>query len=910
MQKRKNDLMIPIIIFFVGVLALIILFKNADDKIGVSNNPAGLTAGEITQDRTLGQSFLSPYDGMSSFSVLFATYGRENTSNVVVQLYDKTENDKLIYSNSLSAAELLDNTFVEFYLPETLDSENHIYEITVSCDGVRENGITIWGSSNDGYKDGELYVNGMPYNMDIAFKVSYDKDEYFGKINTVVLILLALVFLCLILVGRLGRVHKKLFDVIMYLMSAITLAIIMGILYSYYILGDYGLSAVFESDSIIRICLLMIPSFFIVCHVGIRHDVLYDFIFRKRWIIAVGIFIFLVSCKINMSSVSMFSYYIQPDIETSFSKPLIGKERPIRSDEWLVDTPTKISASYSNYEKYNDLIRGTKNFNIAATGLYKGYSALSNIFNFGYYLFGVEYGLSFYWCGLFIMAFMVSFELALILSKGNRLLALFGGCLIALSSYCLWWSVVPYIISVQGIIVCAYYYFEIQSYTKKLILALGVALAGAHYICRLYPAWQVPLAYILISFLIWIIVRNIEKIRKFNKYDWGIVSVAVIFMLSIVGAYFYDNSHYFGAVLQTVYPGSRFMVGGYSLDKLGYYFQSLLYPIKNIGNSSEASVFFSLFPLPVLLGLYVFIWQIIEKIRKKSSEIDLLNMIMLFPTLFLLIYCTFGFTDWLAKYSLMSYSMGERAVDFLGLLSVYYLIRLLGQDKKKYKLPLWIAAGATLVNILVCIDISERYFKGYIDIKYTAIVSIVVFGLGVILLGRGSELIEKIVIITTTVIVGISGLSILPLNRGAESLLQKPASEVVRQISNEDPSAKWIGYNNFITGQFVIANGGSCISSINYLPNMELWTALDPEGNYNEIYNRYHHVTINFTAEPTSFRLLQADSIEVRLSYEDIEKTEAKYIFSLEHIYEDSTAIDLELIYHQSNVYIYRIVYL
>ncbi len=47
MQKRKNDLMIPIIIFFVGVLALIILFKNADDKIGVSNNPAGLTAGEL-----------------------------------------------------------------------------------------------------------------------------------------------------------------------------------------------------------------------------------------------------------------------------------------------------------------------------------------------------------------------------------------------------------------------------------------------------------------------------------------------------------------------------------------------------------------------------------------------------------------------------------------------------------------------------------------------------------------------------------------------------------------------------------------------------------------------------------------------------------------------------------------------
>ena len=34
---------------------------------------------------------------------------------------------------------------------------------------------------------------------------------------------------------------------------------------------------------------------------------------------------------------------------TEFNQPLFGRARPIRSDEWLVSTPWKISASYSNY---------------------------------------------------------------------------------------------------------------------------------------------------------------------------------------------------------------------------------------------------------------------------------------------------------------------------------------------------------------------------------------------------------------------------------------------------------------------------------------------------------------------------------------------------------------------------------
>ncbi len=907
----KTVLTVPTIIATMLLIILIMLYTNERSAVSVINEPGGLTVGGIRDGVDIRQSFVSPCNGLNGFSIMFATYARNNAGNVTVQLYDKTDNYKMIYAESFLASQLLDNTYRDFQIDVQPDSENHQYEIVVSSDADIENSITIWGNSNDSYAEGEAFTNDLPLDMDISFIVRYSRSVHGKDINLIVFILICLIFICHIFfkMGIDKFKRKRLAAAADCFVSSLFMTLAMGILYSFYIQDRNGLRDILGLDSFIRMALLFPISVFINCHVVVPIAKLYDYVFRNRWLIVLGVFVFLMLFKINLSNSSMFDFYIQPGMGTEFNQPLFGRARPIRSDEWLVSTPWKISASYSNYGRYNNILRGALNHNISATGLFKGYSALSNLFNFGYYLFGTEYGMSWQWIGMFLMSFMLSFELSLILSKGNRLIALLGGCLISLSSFSLWWSIMSYIISFQGVIVCAYYFFAVKTYRKKCILALGVALSGAYYICALYPAWQVPMAYLLIAFIVWLAVDNFSKIKKFNKTDWGIITAAFAFMVSVVLVYLYDNREYSEAVLNTVYPGKRFGQGGWSLSKLSYYIQSLLYPVRDIGNNSEAGVFFNLFPIPMLWGFYIFVRQLIDKRKDNSSKIDILNATMLIPTLFLTIYCTVGFPDWLAKCSLMSYSVEQRAVDILGLVNIYFIIRLINNDFKKYKLPFWIGAILLIANISVNINSCLKSFGQYMDYIYLGIIAIIVFGFGIILLCQLPDEIRKVAVGAVITIVGLSGLTVLPLARGVDSVLKKPASYAIQQIVNEHPDAKWIGYD-FISAQFVVANGGPCISSVNYIPNMKLWEALDPVGKYNEIYNRYSHISVSFTSEPTSFSLIAPDHIQLSLSFEDIEKTETKYIFSLTPIYEETDIVDFELLYQEGNVYIYEIIYL
>ena len=102
-------------------------------------------------------------------------------------------------------------------------------------------------------------------------------------------------------------------------------------------------------------------------------------------------------------------------------------------------------------------------------------------------------------------------------------------------------------------------------------------------------------------------------------------------------------------------------------------------------------------------------------------------------------------------------------------------------------------------------------------------------------------------------------------------------------------------------------NGVPTINSTNTYPNLELWRKLDPAGNYEDIYNRYAHVSVEFTEEDTSFELLYTDSILLKLSYKDFRKTGVKYIVSLEELASDQEETELEEIYNEYGTYIYQV---
>lgn len=87
---------------------------------------------------------------------------------------------------------------------------------------------------------------------------------------------------------------------------------------------------------------------------------------------------------------------------------------------------------------------------------------------------------------------------------------------------------------------------------------------------------------------------------------------------------------------------------------------------------------------------------------------------------------------------------------------------------------------------------------------------------------------------------------------------------------------------------------------------MELWHKLDKDGEYEDIYNRYSHVQVEFTNDETSFKLLTPDYFTLFLNINDLEKLNVDYILSDYNIKWYASEIS-KCIYHEGGLYIYKL---
>lgn len=121
---------------------------------------------------------------------------------------------------------------------------------------------------------------------------------------------------------------------------------------------------------------------------------IFDFIYDKRYIIALVLFAIIVILELSGSSIGMYADGIQPSYQERDYRPLLGKARAIRSDEWNVNTPLGVSQAIdddSKFAYYNDNLRGTTTemFSIAATPV-ADILVLAKPFFIGFLIFGAE----------------------------------------------------------------------------------------------------------------------------------------------------------------------------------------------------------------------------------------------------------------------------------------------------------------------------------------------------------------------------------------------------------------------------------------------------------------------------------------------------------------------------------------
>lgn len=137
----------------------------------LSQEIAGVAAGEMYGPITMGQSFISPRNGLYGIDILLATYNRRNDRDIVFHLRHAPGEDDLV-TIRFNASEVEDNAFFAFTFPPIPDSGGqNFYFFLESPDSEPGNAITVWGVTENVYPEGKSYRNHRRTGGEVAFRI-------------------------------------------------------------------------------------------------------------------------------------------------------------------------------------------------------------------------------------------------------------------------------------------------------------------------------------------------------------------------------------------------------------------------------------------------------------------------------------------------------------------------------------------------------------------------------------------------------------------------------------------------------------------------------------------------------------------------------------------------------------------
>lgn len=633
-----------------------------------------------------------------------------------------------------------------------------------------------------------------------------------------------------------------------------------------------------------------------------------DFALKFRWLIALVIFIVCVSLRLHGSSIAIYNNYFptQTDSEEAQDYYIMGKERQIRSDEWAVHTPVYFSQYYNDYNmKSNQMSISATNMVLDYYAPVKDITIIGKPFSWGYIMFGNEIGLSWYWCGMMIIMFMAAFEMFMILTKKNVRLSIVGMFMIGLSPVMQWWFV-PHItivfIYAMGLFDLGYYFFTAKTVWFKWFTTLLASLAVIGFALSIFPSCQLITALIVIALLIGCLIRDREDIT-FTAGQWYRIGVAVLIAGGTLGYYILRYWKDILWVMNSVYPGKRISVGGTNkLYDLFTDLTSMYLPYKDTENNSEIASYIHFAPIFILLFP-----RISRFLKDKKDRNELVGKILYIILLVQIVFMCAGFNENLSKITLFKYvnrmklSYGWTAVIF-SIWSFYVILKYNGIFKR-WEMFLY----PTLYGLIYCTFIDKTLLE-YLPVQYE-IVEIALFVLVLILAMLKSEKIMSYLLIG---IMCVAGLAVNPLCRGTAPITNHPISKFIQEKSESEPDARWMTSDSpFYVGNFIMANGAKVIGATNFYEDEGRWDIFDPDGRYDDVYNRYSNQSLTVVDKKTSVDLVSVDLININVNPDDIKKIDVKYIVSpaqLEDILEKYDIVS-EVVFEQDGYKIYQLSY-
>lgn len=652
-----------------------------------------------------------------------------------------------------------------------------------------------------------------------------------------------------------------------------------------------------------------------------------EWLLLHRRAIALALLAILVLLEISGSSLALWG----PNLgEQPFNGTLFGLPRTIRSDEWLVFTPFSLAQGVTGNEAISSVIRGG---GTDVTMVYAQPSwSLATAFRpflWGYLVLGTARGLSFFWCARALALVLVTYDCMTLLCDGRRRLAAYASLLVAFAPLVEWWFAVngtaELFVFGQGLVLSLHYLLRAPSTARRWAWSALLGWLLGCYALIFYPAWQVPLVYVFGAMGIAVLMTWLRQTPKKQRPRARSVLVPALvcaaLAIAAVALCLVQSWDALQATMSSAYPGQRLEVGGglqSLLPDTVTPLLSALWPEAYPMNVCTSMAFFALFPL----GLVAAVAQVVRGVRNRAHDPFLVALLCAYAILGA--YGILGFDPMLARLTLLSNVPTGRLPMATGYLDVALLARSLavaplaagqeaqvttpgalahdaatgrahaGKQLRRGGFALVFALRLALMASLVALGVmvAQRHAPELMGIEASVALAVM---LTICLLplalpreatahaagGRDAWLLGSAALVV------VCSLCVNPIQRGVDALTQSSLLSQAKQAAQEEPEALWLT-DHSVMGQALITAGIPTITCVNVYPNLERWHTVDPDGAYEEQYNRYAHLKVAL-GDKTSFNSPDPDMVDIILAPDDVPKLGATFWLSSQDLASHNT---------------------
>jgi len=575
---------------------------------------------------------------------------------------------------------------------------------------------------------------------------------------------------------------------------------------------------------------------------------------------------------------------------------VIGSPRPIRSDEWLVQTPFYLSQVKTGNHFINKSYQDSgQNMMLAYNVSSWHISTIGKPFNWGFLFLGASRGLSWYWSFKIIALMLLSYEFAMILTSKRKLLSVVSSLWITFTPTVQWWFMQhlgDVVFFSLLIMVSIYHYFNSEKKVFKIMMAINLIIALIGFPLIIYPAFQVPFAYVIMAFTAIQIFKALRN-KKVKLFDVIVIALTLFVSLMIDVLTIYQSWDAISATLHTVYPGKRISVGGeYTWKNLSDFLFNIFLPFKTpqVSNQVELSSSFNFLLYILLILPFV--------IKRKDIKKNIFGIILVIYSLMLMFYSIVGIPTILAKLTLFSYVPFSRSWQSMSVIAVFasvWFISFIWDRLERIKLTKILPSLLFVTILYLYRGLTDDIYKNYLG-RFTTISFIVIMLVAFIcILYRKNRIFYSIML----VIVTIGGLTVNPVTHGIGVIENKLLSHEVESIVEKNPNAVWMSDSTNLY-HFVQMFGAKGIDGVRFYPDKQLMTKIDKQNQYEEVWNRYAHLKYSLTNENTSMTTPVPDNVNINLNVNELKDLKIKYVLTTRDLNKEFGSSFTE-IYHDND---------